>query len=66
MKREATHVVQTDHQEFAFDRVQDALALIKLLSRAKVRPAVSVRQRPPMAYVAAPTVRYESKHEGQS
>lgn len=52
------HVVTVEQQEIAFDRVQDATALIKLLSRAKVIPAVSARSRPAIAYTKPAQVRY--------
>lgn len=59
------HVVTVEQQEVAFERVQDAVALIKLLSRAKVRvqgvaarPAVSACLRPAMGYTQPAQVRY--------
>lgn len=60
MKRESQvcHVVTVEQQEVAFERVQDAVALIKLLSRAKVRPAVSACLRPAMGYTQPAKVRY--------
>lgn len=65
------HVVTVEQQEVAFDRVQDAVALIKLLSRAKVRrapgdaapPAVSACLRPAIGYAQPARVRYEVEPE---